>query len=373
MELTKGTLLQGGKFRIVAKLGQGGFGITYKAFQEGLGRYVAIKEFYLKDISVREGADNSRVTLCSSKSYECWSKFKAKFIKEAKTIAILDNPGVIKVIDVFEENHTAYYAMEYISGCSLKSYVENHGSLSEDKAISIIEKVGNALEYIHSKNILHLDIKPDNIMMKDGETPVIIDFGISKRYDETGGQTSMMQTGRSMGYAPVEQYQHGGLASFCPATDVYSLAATLYFVLAGSRPPESISIYESELPVIPDVSVETMTAIKKGMSPRKADRPQTVAAFLSLFDLGKRPELNTADVSHHRNVIETMMEGKNYKDAYNFCLENISVGNDVEYSKKIAAEAVRKMRRRNGIENFFTVFVVIIIVIGGIILTISLQ
>lgn len=370
MELKNGTYLQGGKYQILSTLGQGGFGITYKASQQGLDREVAIKEFYMSDICLRD-FDTSRVTLSSAGSSELWNGFRSKFIKEAKTIASLNHPNIVKIIDVFEENDTAYYAMEFITGGSLKSQIKSKGVLSEDKAMSVIEKVGDALTYIHSKNILHLDIKPDNIMMTDPVNPVIIDFGISKRYDESGSETSMMQAGRSRGYAPIEQYKLGGLSTFSPATDVYSLAATMYFMLGGQRPPEPSDIYERGLPALSGVSADTMDVLKKGMAVRKSNRPQSVREFLRLFKIRHTAQAATFDVDNFRLLIESLEADKNYKEAYNRCLECIQNGNDVEFSREKASELVAKMRQKNKIQSVGSVMLAIIVSI--VVLTISLM
>lgn len=358
MELRRDTYLQEGRYKIISSLGKGGFGITYKATQKGLDRKVAIKEFFMSDICSRDES-TSFVSLLSDKNRDLWDGFKMKFLKEARTIAQLNHPNIVKIIDVFEENGTAYYAMEYIEAGSLKSLVRSNGILPEEQAISIISKVGEALEYIHSKNILHLDIKPDNIMMKDGKDPTIIDFGISKRYDESGSQTSMMPIGRSRGYAPIEQYKQGGLASFSPATDVYSLAATLYYLLGGACPPEPGDIYDSGLPVLPDISAQTMEVLTKGMAVSKADRPQNAGDFLKLLKIPQKSVTPEFDHENFRSMIESLEIDKDYKEAYNRCLNAIQNGHDVEFAKDKASELISIMKRKNRLQSFLSVIVAI--------------
>ncbi len=368
--LPQGAILQNGKYTIDTILGQGGFGITYKARQSGLNREVAIKEFYMNKICTRE-SNGKDVSLSSYESSDLWNNFKIKFLKEARTIASLSHPNIVKIIEVFEENNTAYYAMEYIPNGSLKKLVQEQGVFDEADTLHTIKEVGNALEYIHSRNILHLDIKPDNIMLSDDKNPIIIDFGISKHYNDSGTQTSMMQTGRSKGYAPIEQYKQGGLASFTPATDVYSLAATLYFLLQGERPPEPKEIYDDGLPIIIKASAQTMEAILKGMSIKRAERPQSIKQFLELLHIKQSSNASAFDASTIRSLIKTLEDDHNYKEAYNRCLKNIENGNDVEFSQAKASELITKMRKNNNIHSIISVIIAIIVSI--LVVVISLQ
>ena len=280
-------LLQGGKYRIERVLGQGGFGITYQAIQVALNRRVAIKEFFMKDYCERD-ADTSNVTLGSTGSAEIVSCFKEKFLKEATIIAQFDNPHIVRIYDIFEENGTAYYVMEYLED-RLRQYDQ---LVPLELSLSVIRQIGEALSYIHSQNVLHLDVKPSNILFRK-DCPVLIDFGISKRYDAGGGQTSSTPVGISKGYAPLEQYNQG-VQKFLPATDVYSLGATLYKLLTGQTPPEASEVNEDGLPSCPpNLSPHIWAAIDKAMQPRKKDRPQSVADFLSLLSNEQPPkELN---------------------------------------------------------------------------------
>ena len=282
MQLHQGALLQGGKFRIDKMLGQGGFGITYLGTQVALNRHVAIKEFFMKEYCERD-ASTSQVSLGSSGSREMVARFRNKFIKEAQTIANLSHPHIIRIHDIFEENGTAYYVMEYVEGGSLNDLVKDGTPLSEPVAVEYVKQIASALHYIHKEKILHLDVKPANILMRDTDDVVLIDFGISKHYDEEGHQTSSSPAGISKGYAPLEQYNQG-LQTFTPATDVYSLAATLYKLLTGQTPPEASIINEDGLPPLPvSWSADLRKAVEKGMAPRKKDRVQTIEEFLTLL------------------------------------------------------------------------------------------
>lgn len=281
MQLKIGAYLQDGKYRIEGHLGQGGFGITYLAVQTGLNRKVAIKEFFMKEHCNRE-ADTSHVTVPSMGSKDLVLKFRQKFVKEAQTIAELDNPYVVSIFDIFEENETAYYVMKYVDGGSLSDIVSEGNPLPEDLAVKYIRQIGNALSYLHERRLLHLDVKPSNAMLQDGSV-VLIDFGISKHYDAKGGQTSATPAGISKGYAPIEQYNQG-IQSFSPATDVYSLAATLYNLVTGLVPPDAADVYEDGLPEFPvGLSPMICNAITQGMCPRRKDRPQTVNEFIQLL------------------------------------------------------------------------------------------
>lgn len=247
MNLNPGTLLANGRYTVKAVLGQGGFGITYLGEQTGLGRKVAIKEFFMDDFCDRD-AVSSAVSSATKSGTSVIERFKEKFIKEARLIATFSNNHIIKIHDVFEENGTAYYVMEFLEGKSLKDIVEEFGPLCEDEALYYIRQVADALFEVHNAKMLHLDVKPANIMLNKKSEAVLIDFGISKRYDEGGGQTSATPVGVSAGYTPVEQYVQGGIDNFSPSTDIYSLAATLYFLLAGKVPPEASVVQEDGLP-----------------------------------------------------------------------------------------------------------------------------
>ena len=284
MQLKPGTLLQGGKYRIEKVLGQGGFGITYLAEQSGLDRKVAVKEFFMKEHCNRDG-EASFVSVPSEGSKDLVETFRQKFIKEAKTIAAMENHHIIRIIEVFEENGTAYYVMEYLSGGSLSDRIPS-GGLPESEAVGYIRQVAEALAYIHQHNILHLDVKPSNILFRKEDEAVLIDFGISKHYDDEGGsQTSSTPVCVSEGYAPTEQYEHEGVSSFFASTDIYSLGATLYCLLSGHRPPKASIVLNDGLPPLPSsVSASTRVAVETAMSPKRKDRPQSVGEFLKLLD-----------------------------------------------------------------------------------------
>ena len=277
--------LQSGKYRIIKKLGQGGFGITYLAENTLLEGKVAIKEFFFKEYCERDDS-TSRVTIPTSGNREIVERFKQKFIKEARTIFKLNHPNIVRILDVFEENGTAYYVMEYIEGESLGDMVKRRGAIPEAEALGYVKDAASALVYIHSKNINHLDIKPGNLMKRkeDGKV-LVIDFGVAKQYDLATSQgTTTTPVGISHGYSPAEQYRKNGVQSFSPQSDVYALAATLFKLLTGGTPPEAMEIQDEGLPVAElqakQISRPVISAIAMAMKGRH-ERTQSVAEFMS--------------------------------------------------------------------------------------------
>ena len=277
--------LQGGKYRIIEKLGQGGFGITYLAEDTLLEGKVAIKEFFFKGYCDRDDS-TSRVTIPTSGNREIVERFKQKFIKEARTIFRLNHPNIVRILGVFEENGTAYYVMDYIEGESLDDMVKRRGAIPEAEALGYVKDAASALGYIHSKNINHLDIKPGNLMKRkeDGRI-IVIDFGVAKQYDLATSQgTTTTPVGISHGYSPLEQYGENGVQIFSPQSDVYALAATLFKLLTGNTPPEAIEILSEGLPVAEllekHISRPVISAIAMAMKGRH-ERTQSVAEFIS--------------------------------------------------------------------------------------------
>lgn len=286
--LKEGATLRHGDYRIVRVLGQGGFGITYLATDVSLDRLVAIKEFFPKDYCDRMG-DTSQVTLGTQSTSDLVNKLKAKFLKEARNIARLDHPGIIRIHAAFEENCTAYYVMDYIEGCSISELVKASGPLKVEIAIAYVEKVADALEYLHSKRMNHLDIKPANIMVRNlDSSPVLIDFGLSKQYSSDGQETSTMLAGLSHGYAPIEQYNVGGLKEFSPQTDVYSLAATFYYMISGVVPPQATTIISDSLSFPGTIPTSFVAPLTKALKASRVERHESVKDFVE--DLKKALE-----------------------------------------------------------------------------------
>ena len=291
MHLNANTELQNGKFRIIRVLGQGGFGITYLAENVFFDRLVAIKEFFPKDFCGRD--NTSHLALGTQNNAETVNKLKARFLKEAKNIAKLDHPGIVKIHDIFEENNTAYYVMDYIDGENLNEIVKRNGPLPEAKAVEYICKVGDALEYIHSRNMTHFDVKPANIVVRrSDDLPILIDFGLSKQYDRYGDATSTLMQGISQGYSPIEMYNAGSVSTFSPQTDVYSLGATLYYILTGKVPLPATELVDTPMEIPAVISSESRKAITDAMRLSKSARTQSVKEMTGSLDLSKSHELS---------------------------------------------------------------------------------
>lgn len=283
MQLKKGTLLKNGQYTIVKTLGIGGFGITYLAMTNEqvrgkLGGFdvqvpVALKEFFVSDYCSRDVKTNA-VVLPSTGSTDKVGLYKRKFIKEAHSMSQLHHDHIVQVSDVFEENNTVYYAMQYLEGGSLRDRVEAGGPLDEETAKRYVLQIADALSYMHNRHHLcHLDVKPGNIMLDASDKAVLIDFGIAKRYDAHGEESTVTPVGISRGYSPLEQY-NGTLHDFSPQTDVYGLAATLFFLLTGQTPPDANTILEQKGigPRPNTISPALWSVISKAMQPSRIDR-----------------------------------------------------------------------------------------------------
>lgn len=285
LKVSTGITLCNGKYELMKFLGKGGFGITYLGRHILLNKYVAIKEYFPKDNFRRES--NGTQVSYSDKSVA--RRNIEKFLKEAKTMAELNHEGVVKVNDVFEENNTAYYVMDYIEGKSLAEQLP----IAQEQALAYIKQAAEALQYVHTKGILHLDIKPANIMINQSGKAVLIDFGISKHYDSEGKGTSSSTQGYSSGYSPIEQMTPGGLKQFTPPTDIYALGATLYKIISGTTPPASTDLADEETLSRPEnMSREVFGFINKCMQQKRKDRPQTMSEVLGLIEAlsGEKPK-----------------------------------------------------------------------------------
>ena len=298
MNLPDGYFLQGEKYQLTNTIGQGGFGITYLGVwntevKGELGAMktkvpVCIKEYFFKDYCYRN-KDSFTVNVHSETGEKLFGKFKEKLIKEANILSAVHHPYIVNVLEVFEENNTAYIVMEYIKGCSLKYMLDKEGVLSENKVLKYIHQIGNALNFVHEKSIVHLDIKPGNILIDKEDNARLIDFGVSKRYDIEEQETSTTTLTLSKGFASIEQYDDEGTQNFSPCPDIYSLGATMYNLLTGVIPVESIlratkkmlppSSYNS------NVSAKTESAIIKAMEIKPEDRFQVIKELLSSIDM----------------------------------------------------------------------------------------
>ena len=275
------------KYKIEKVLGQGGFGITYLAYDDKLERKVAIKEYFPYGIAVRTG---SKVTIPPTRdNKENIENFK----NEAKSIAKLKNPWIVDVYDVIEENGTLYIVMEYIEGEALSSVL---GKINEKEAVKYAMQIAKAVGVIHSAGMLHQDIKPENIILKKDENIKIIDFGSSRVF--TADKTKTYEKILTPGFAPLEQY--GGKGKRGEYTDIYAICATLYAMLKGSPPPEVTDILGDAKAEInfDGISEGLKDVLKKGLAIKIPERIQNTSELLKLLEEFEMPKaLNVPKIS----------------------------------------------------------------------------
>ena len=276
------TTLQGGRYRIISELGQGGFGITYLAEHQVFGE-VALKELFINSGTAHCSRENTtQRNVVAHFDAEQFRSFKKRFTEEAKTLFTLNGiQGVVRVIDIFEENSTVYFSMEYLKGDKLEDYVKKRGRLSEAETLKILQQIGTTLATVHEKKVLHRDIKPGNIIITTDGRPFLIDFGISRTYTEDLGETHT--TFHSPRYSPPEQKT--AKSKMGTYSDVYALGATAYFMLTG-EPPQSpeeriMGEYESPKSLVPNLSDTVNNAINASLTFRVEARPQTATDFLN--------------------------------------------------------------------------------------------
>lgn len=289
-QLQPGTVIHGthNDYRIERVLGQGSFGITYVANVRLKGRLgaiesaalVAIKEFFLRDVSSRNGLrvfSVSDSTLCSD--------YRRDFLREAQNLSRLDNQHIVKVLETIEENDTVYYVMEYLSGGNLDQHILSHGKLSCREALDIAIQIGEALKCMHAQHMLHLDLKPLNVMRGEDGHIVLIDFGLSKCFGADGQPESSTRIGQgTTGYAPIEQHSFKKADGFMPTLDIYALGATLFKMLTGCVPPEASVVLNEGLPVdelsSAGVPPAVIALVERAMQPLRRMRHQTVGEFV---------------------------------------------------------------------------------------------
>ena len=343
-----GTLLQSKsrKYYVVEVLGGGGFGITYKVYaNEMIGNisqkiFFVIKEYFIKGCFRTENGIS--VSYASNLKNE-FEQSRTDFVLEADRLNKLGklSPNIVKVNEHFYANSTSYYVMEYLDGGDLRHYVSRNGALSESEALSKIIPIARAVEHLHKDGMLHLDIKPDNIVLKKDATtgeviPVLIDFGIAKHFDRHGKPTSRpIAKGASDGYAPMEQYTE--ITKFAPEIDVYALGATLFFCLTNTNPPKAFDIPSNDtllakLPIA--VSQRVKDAIVNAMQRSSYDRTKTVQSFLSsikqVYTLPIGTELRSPTQKYR--IVEILGETSLYIK-YKAVLSNAPIANNDKVSK----------------------------------------
>jgi formylglycine-generating enzyme required for sulfatase activity/predicted Ser/Thr protein kinase len=271
-ELAAGSILHH-RYRIDAVIGQGGFGITYKAFDPGLNQVVCIKELFPSGLCVR-GPENTVVF--QGKNAHEFPAFRNRFIKEARELARFRHPNIVRVSEVFEANQTAYFVMDFVEGETLRELVTREGRLNQERALPLMQGLLDAVEEVHRAGLLHRDIKPDNVLIEPGGKVVLIDFGSAKEFED--GKTLSQTAILTPGYAPLEQYSD--TAQRGTYTDIYALGATFYFLLTGRKPLAAIDRQDTALvaphTLFSDISEVLSSAIMLALNLRPADRFQTV-------------------------------------------------------------------------------------------------
>ena len=284
--LPTGTILNG-KYILGKVLGEGGFGITYLAMDLNLEMPVAIKEYFPVGLASRDtsaGESTETISVITGEKRRYYEYGIKSFSAEARNLARFQKTeGIISVKDFFLENNTAYLVMEYISGKTLKQYLEEiRKPLSETETLRLIRPILNALASIHSEGMIHRDVSPENIMLaKDGRV-ILIDFGAARI--ATGAETKSLTVLLKHGYAPVEQYQTRGKQG--PYTDIYAVCATIYRMLSGEKPEEAIDRMVEDK-VVPlerknglHISHMVSETVRKGLSVQSQDRYQTVEELI---------------------------------------------------------------------------------------------
>ena len=278
--LRKGTRLIG-RYTIEGVLGQGGFGITYLGIDELHEKKVAIKEFFPQGIVTRNIEYQDTVTVTFVGEKDNYEKGKERFLKEARTMAKFSkDEGIVKALDFFEINNTAYIVMEYLEGITLKQYLRENQRIAPEDLIELLVPLIEALDEIHSQGMIHRDISPDNIMVLPDGRIKLMDFGAARDYTEFGEKSLSIVL--KPGYAPPEQYQTHGIQG--PWTDIYALCATMYKCITGENPPDAIDrVIDDHLKKISEFGItippQEEAAIIKGMSVSAKDRYQDIKDF----------------------------------------------------------------------------------------------
>ena len=290
LALKPGYVLEG--FRIERVLGKGGFGITYLAVDVRLGKKVAIKELLPDSIATR--VEGSTVLPQSSSQKEDWEWAKERFVEEARMLAGFSHPAIVGVHLLIEANGTAYMVMDYIDGENYEAKLKRIGTEADEAALmAVIGPVLEGLEQVHQRGLLHRDIKPDNILIKQDGQPVLIDFGAAR---ESVGKTVTMTSIVTHGYSPIEQYQSKGKMG--PWTDIYAVGAVICRAITGEKPPLSTDrVMEDEFLWLSHrglngFSERFLNAADWALRVRAEERPQTVNEWKAV--LGLASELSPA-------------------------------------------------------------------------------
>lgn len=362
--LQVGTILHG-TYKIESYLASGGFGNTYLAKNIEFDETYAIKEFFVKGVCQRDG-NSTTISVSNAENTNSFEQQREKFKKEARRLRSLSNPHIVKVYDLFEENGTAYYVMDYVDGENLSARLKRTKTpLSETAVCNYLFQIIDGLETIHNAGMLHLDIKPANIMVDNHYVVKLIDFGASKQQSTVGGATMSTGISYTNGYAPSEQMAQS-YDKFGPWTDFYALGATLFKLLTNQDPPSVTDLSEDDtedkhlaLPM-PNVSEEMKKLVVWMMQVNRLKRPKNVGEI----KCWKIKEI--VNMEHKLNSSESskVLDDSN-EDT--ICLDNKSITQfrntkQEMYQGKVDSKTMSKKKNR-----FIVIFFVLLIIICGIV------
>lgn len=315
--LQVGTILHG-TYKIESYLASGGFGNTYLAKNIEFDETYAIKEFFVKGVCQRDG-NSTTISVSNPENTNSFEQQREKFKKEARRLRSLSNPHIVKVYDLFEENGTAYYVMDYVDGENLSARLKRtNAPLAESEVRNYLNQILDGLEAIHNEGMFHLDIKPANIMVDSHDVVKLIDFGASKQQSMVGGATISTGISYTNGYAPSEQMAQS-YDKFGPWTDFYALGATMYKLLTNQDPPSVSDLSEDEtedkhlaLPM-PNVSGEMKKLVVWMMQEKRLKRPKNVGEIRRILQQSSVATSNNEETkvfSPHQSYANSVSEGE---------------------------------------------------------------
>ena len=350
-----------GRYVIQKVLGQGGFGITYLGIDKLYGNKVAIKEYYPQEIAMRKAQYEDVVTVTSIEEKNNYDKGKKRFLDEAQVMARFNkNEGIVKILDFFEANNTAYIVMEYLEGITLKQYLGKYGVIQFRNLIEMMLPLLEALIDIHSQGLIHRDISPDNIMVQHNSKLKLMDFGAARDYTESGNKSLTVIL--KPGYAPPEQYQTHGVQG--PWTDIYALCATIYKCLTGITPPDAIARVMDDKFKEPDqldgkLSPDIKKILWKGMNIFPEERYQDIVEFgEDVCDALFIPEENKKlDLDNEKNIDEDLDSPDK---------DNESVLKDDKIEGAVKKTSIPKKEKRKSPVKKVLVIIVCLLLAGGI-------
>jgi len=293
--LPEGTALH--QYRIVKTLGGGGFSIVYLAYDPANERNVVIKEYLPSEQATR--LEDATVSTVSAETSTTFRQGMKRFIDEAAALAKIDHPNIVRVVDFFRENNTVYLVMQYEKGSDLRWYIKRYKArLSERFIRTVFPQLLEGLNELHKINLLHLDIKPANILLRPGGKPLLLDFGAAQQ-PYANNKVSGAHT-LTMGFAPIEQHRRGHIG---PWTDLYAFGATMYACMAGRAPPPSLGRAEKDTykPATKQFarrySRQLLEAVDWCLHMNQLERPQKVQELLDFLNqpVTEPPEDNSPD------------------------------------------------------------------------------